>query len=350
MLQLGQKLATVAYDLYPKLEKRVPYFQFSVVDKEAAGTASNAEGDIVLFRGLQYLALNDEALNFIIAREMGHVIGQHHTRNTATKLIISAIASVVFPVAGIIAASSTAAQASTISSVITSAASTATSYVGSKVAMVSVKPSQLAESDAIANSMLESQGLSYHQVLNGLPEAEENATSWLKDLQKSKLKLQARLKMQDYTIALAKAAQPQTGAVKNSASKVSGNARKSDTSSTSPGNRKAPQKSSARGGSSGRTGGASAGADASYIRRLVSHIQRHKRYPKAAERAGIRGTVGLLIRISGSGGLTAVSIRKGSGNGMLDSDAAATARRASPFPTPPNGQGFSFSVSLRYAP
>lgn len=51
--------------------------------------------------------------------------------------------------------------------------------------------------------MLERQSLNYHQVLNGLPEAEENATSWLKNLQKSKLKLQARLKMQDYTIALA---------------------------------------------------------------------------------------------------------------------------------------------------
>jgi Zn-dependent protease with chaperone function len=194
--QLGQNLATVAYDLYPNLEQRVPYFQFNVVDKEAIGTASNAEGDIVVFRGLQHQVLNDEALSFLIAREMGHVIGRHHTKNTSTKLIISAVASFVFPVAGIIAASSTAAQASTVSSVVTSVASSATSFVGSKVAMTKVKPKQLAESDAIANSMLESQDADYRLVFNGLPVFEDESTGWLQDLKKSRAKLQARLKFQ----------------------------------------------------------------------------------------------------------------------------------------------------------
>lgn len=201
--RIGQQLAGIAYDLYPNLSKRVATFQFSVVDKKAEGTASNAKGDVVLFRGLQHLTLNDAALSFIIAREMGHVIGKHHTKNTSTKLIISAIASVVFPVAGLIAASSTAAQASTVTSLVTSVASTTTSLVGTRVAMISVKPKQLAESDAYANSLLESQNLDYHQVFNGLPKAEENSTSWLKDLQQSKLKLQARLKMKDVATTLA---------------------------------------------------------------------------------------------------------------------------------------------------
>lgn len=203
--EIGQKLAVTAYDLYPNLEKKSSNFQFNIVDKEAAGMASNAGGNIVLFRGLQNLALNDEALSFIIAREMGHVIGQHHKRNTSTKLIISAVATFIFPVAGILGVSSTAAQASSVSSIVTSVASTATSFVGGKVAMLSVKPKQLAEADAYANSMLESHGLDYHLVFNGLPVLDDNATSWLKDLHKSKVKLRSRLKIQGHSTALAMA-------------------------------------------------------------------------------------------------------------------------------------------------
>jgi predicted Zn-dependent protease len=199
---IGQKLAVAAFDLYPQIEKRITYFQFNVADKEDAGTASNAEGNIVIFRGLQNLNLNDEALGFIIAREMGHVIGQHHRKNSSTRLIISALASFIFPVAGIIGASSTAAQASSASSVVTSVASTATSYIGSKVAMISVKPSQLAESDAIAKSLLESQSENLHMVVNGLPIQEGNVTSWLKDLQTSKTHLSQQLRIEATSVAL----------------------------------------------------------------------------------------------------------------------------------------------------
>lgn len=201
--RIGQQLAAIAYDLYPNLSKRVPSFQFAVVDKQVEGTASNADGDIVVFRGLQQQQLNDEALSFIIAREMGHVMGKHHTKNASTKLIISAVASVIFPVAGIIAASSTAAQASTVTSVVTSAASTATSLIGAKVAMIKVKPDQLTESDAYANSLLESQNQDYHLVFSGLPEAKARDTDWLKDLQLSKARLQSRLEFEDKATAIA---------------------------------------------------------------------------------------------------------------------------------------------------
>jgi predicted Zn-dependent protease len=199
---IGQRLAVAAFDLYPNLEQRVPYFQFNVVDKDAIGAASNASGDIVLFRGVQTLGLNDEALSFVIAREMGHVIGQHHSKNSSTKLIISALASFIFPVAGIIGASSTAAQASSASTLLTSAASTATSYIGSKVAMISVKPSQLAESDTIAKNLLESQSRDLHLVVSGLPIQEASNSGWLKDLQTSKANLNQQLKIQTTTVAL----------------------------------------------------------------------------------------------------------------------------------------------------
>lgn len=200
---IGQQLAAIAYELYPNLSNRVPSFQFAVVDKQVEGTASNADGDIVVFRGLQQLSLNDEALSFIIAREMGHVMGKHHTKNTSTKLIISAVASVIFPVAGIIAASSTAAQASTVTSVVTSAASTATSLIGAKVAMINVKPDQLTESDAYANSLLENQDLDYTLIIKGLPESQVGKSDWLNDLHESKIKLQARLQVENAATALA---------------------------------------------------------------------------------------------------------------------------------------------------
>jgi len=78
VLALGERLAHAAYAVYPDLKKRVPSFEFKVVNKIAAATTSTANGRVIVFRGLQQLALGDEALSYVLAREMGHVIGQHH--------------------------------------------------------------------------------------------------------------------------------------------------------------------------------------------------------------------------------------------------------------------------------
>jgi Zn-dependent protease with chaperone function len=185
--RLGHGLVITAYELFPNLQQTVPEFEFEVVDKAIVGTSSNTTGNIILFRGLQNLALSDEALSFIIAREMGHAIAQHHSKNYSTRLLISAAVSLVFPVAGILSFSTTASQA----------ASSATSYVGSQVALDSVQASQLAEADAIANSMLESQNYNFHLLVDSLPSAELNSNDWLNDLQISKKNLQLRLRMQD---------------------------------------------------------------------------------------------------------------------------------------------------------
>ena len=80
--QLGKQLTTAAYAQYPTLKKRVPNFVFSVVDKKDAGSASNAGGKVVVFRGLQQLELTDDALSFVMAREMAHVSGKQHNTNT----------------------------------------------------------------------------------------------------------------------------------------------------------------------------------------------------------------------------------------------------------------------------
>lgn len=188
--QLGLQLASTAYQLYPSLQKRVPQFTFNVIDKAELGTASNGAGKIVLFRGLQQIELDDEALSFIVAREMGHVIGRHHSKNTSTKLIISALASVLFPAVAIIGASSAAAQATSATTLLTSAASTATSMVGSEVAISKMKPTQLVESDEIAVAIMNQQNWSMRSVVGILQFSEIEQTSWVQDLQTSTIYLQ----------------------------------------------------------------------------------------------------------------------------------------------------------------
>jgi len=184
---LGQRLAQSAYLVYPDLKKRTPNFEFSVEDKKALGSASNASGKVVIFRGVQNLDLGDEALSFLIAREMGHVIARHHKSNAKTKLLISALAAVLFPAVSILSASSAATQATTATSVLTSAASTATSYVGSEVALSKIKPSQLTEADDVSIALLEHEGLSKQEIVQALEFIVENdvSTGWEQDLYQS---------------------------------------------------------------------------------------------------------------------------------------------------------------------
>ncbi len=188
--QMGAQLSSTAYGLYPTLKKRVPQFSFSVVEKKEPGTASNAAGKVVLFRGLQQLALSDDALSYVMAREMGHVIGKHHSKNTSTKLIISALASIAFPALAIISASSAAAQATTATTLLTSAASTATSMLGSEVALAKIKPSQLTESDEIALKLLSNQDWDLHSVSSVLQFDDIAQNSWTQDLRTSNISLQ----------------------------------------------------------------------------------------------------------------------------------------------------------------
>jgi Zn-dependent protease with chaperone function len=194
---IGQTLAVQAYALYPELEGRIPYFQFAVVDKAEAGMASNAAGYIVVFRGVQELVMTDEALEFLIAREMGHVIGQHHHKNSSTKLIIAALTTIFFPPAGaIIGASSTVAQ----TSVASAAFSSATSYIGSEIAMLKVKPAQLLESDAIALNLMHTQD--QHLILSGLSNQAITKNSWTRDLNTTLANLKSSFKNQELAMML----------------------------------------------------------------------------------------------------------------------------------------------------
>ena len=203
--QLGAQLSGSAYSLYPTLKKRVPQFKFSVADKKDAGTASNGAGMIVLFRGIQEMQLSDDALGFLMAREMGHVIGKHHVSNTSTKLIISALATVLFPAVAILGASSAAAQASTATTLLTSAASTATSMLGSEVVLARMKPTQLAESDEIALNLMQHQGWDLQSAASVLQFDDDLSTAspqngWMQDLKISNAQLQKMVASEDLAI------------------------------------------------------------------------------------------------------------------------------------------------------
>jgi predicted Zn-dependent protease len=178
---LGERLANTAYKTYPDLSKKVPNFTFNVENKKESGIASNAAGRIVVFRGVQYLELSDDALSFVLAREMGHVIRRHHQKNVATKILFSVVASILFPAATLLSASHIAAEATT--TVMTSVASTVTSFVGSEVVISKIKPNQLLDADEVAIALLEAQGWDSSSVAATLQLKEFGENGWMKDLQ-----------------------------------------------------------------------------------------------------------------------------------------------------------------------
>ncbi len=197
VIRLGNTLQERAYLLDKDLHERIPQFVFTVADKKTVGTISDASGNIVVFRGLQSYALSDNALQFLMAREMAHVIAGHHDKNVATKLLITAIASVVFPALAIVSASSAAQQASTATTIATNAASTATSLLGGEVAMKQAKPSQLKESDTwalklIADEYTDLATLADELQLELAIMQESLKNGWTKDLEKSVAYLQEK--------------------------------------------------------------------------------------------------------------------------------------------------------------
>jgi hypothetical protein len=167
---VGYRLALAAYDAYPDLNKIFSEFQVEIAEKSELGSASNAGGKIVIYRGVQKLGLDDAGVAFVLAREMGHVIAQHHAENSGTRILLSIAAGVLFPALNLFNAAQVA-QATQVTSAATlgsTVAGTATSYVGSKVIMAGLKPEQLSEADAIALTLLDKEGWHVRDVAEAL--------------------------------------------------------------------------------------------------------------------------------------------------------------------------------------
>jgi protein TonB len=89
--------------------------------------------------------------------------------------------------------------------------------------------------------------------------------------------------------------------------------------------------------------------DAQAYRGVVfSRIAEEKRYPEAARERAPHGVAIVSFSIGASGQLAGASLVQSAGDPILDAEALATVRRASPFPPPPPGAPRRFSAPLSY--
>jgi protein TonB len=88
-------------------------------------------------------------------------------------------------------------------------------------------------------------------------------------------------------------------------------------------------------------------ADSSaYQAKLAAHLRRFRTFPPEARDKGITGTAIVRFTVTSSGSVSAASLAKSSGAGVLDQAAVAMVRRASPFPPIPAGLGSSLTVNV----
>ena len=88
--------------------------------------------------------------------------------------------------------------------------------------------------------------------------------------------------------------------------------------------------------------------DTNYRGLVSAHLARYKQYPADARSSGKTGTAAVTFSIGGGGGVTSVSLARGSGVASIDQEVVAMVRRASPFPAPPGGRPQSFTVPVSF--
>jgi protein TonB len=81
---------------------------------------------------------------------------------------------------------------------------------------------------------------------------------------------------------------------------------------------------------------------------VIARLSAAKRYPDAARDRAPHGTAIVRFTIDASGQVAGTSLAQSAGDAILDADALATVRRASPFPPPPTGAPRAFSAPLSY--
>jgi protein TonB len=105
-------------------------------------------------------------------------------------------------------------------------------------------------------------------------------------------------------------------------------------------------------GKKGKVSRAEGNAAASnFSGKVLSKVRRHFRYPRSAEKRGVKGTVVVGFTLSSSGGVSGIKIVKGSGSPVLDEGALNAVRKAQPFPQFPEGinrSKWNFAVPLQF--
>jgi protein TonB len=74
---------------------------------------------------------------------------------------------------------------------------------------------------------------------------------------------------------------------------------------------------------------------------LFSHLRRFSRVPPEARQKGISGTATVTFTVDAGGRVLSASLSASAGAPILDREALAIVRRASPFPPMPQGLGQS---------
>lgn len=82
--------------------------------------------------------------------------------------------------------------------------------------------------------------------------------------------------------------------------------------------------------------------------RLMSHLERRKRYPSEARSNREEGTVYVRFRIDDAGNVLSVSLSRSSGSVALDNAVVAMVRSASPVPAPPPGVNKTITAPVRF--
>jgi protein TonB len=108
----------------------------------------------------------------------------------------------------------------------------------------------------------------------------------------------------------------------------------------------APQQKPANAGQAQPT---PAGAAFRFQRLLLAHIERYQRYPKAARRDGLQGTVLVVFAMRRDGSVVQVGVKSSSGRPILDQEAMETIRRAQPLPPIPADMPEQLTVLLPVA-
>lgn len=106
------------------------------------------------------------------------------------------------------------------------------------------------------------------------------------------------------------------------------------------------QRAAAPQNSSGRS---STLSPARWQSRLMSHLERRKRYPSAAKRQRKQGVAQVRFSIDANGNVGSVRLTRSSGVAELDAEVLSLVRRASPVPAPPPGVGRTIVVPIQFS-
>ncbi|MBI2278088.1 MAG: M48 family metalloprotease [Dechloromonas sp.] len=148
-------------------------FDVYIVEGDAPGSSSSANGRIALSAGLGQWRSHEGVLAFVIAREMGHVVARHHKERSSISIVTSVLLNLLLPGSGL------------LKSLISTG--------GGRLMAVSNRDTQAKEADAIAFNLLKGAGFRLRDVSKSLlaMSGAVDETLWARDFGRSSNRLVA---------------------------------------------------------------------------------------------------------------------------------------------------------------